>query len=214
MEAAPADIEFEDGTYTVAGTDRSVSFAEVAKTAFVPNKLPPDIEIGLYETASWSPTTSNIPNTYHVCEIEIDPDTGVTEIVRYTAVHDVGVEINPPSVEGQAQGGIAQAAGQALMEHMVYDPDSGQVLSGSFMDYCMPRAADFCSFDMGSHPVPTKTNPLGVKGAGEGGTVGGLAAVMNAVNDALAPLGVRNLGMPATPERVWRAIREAQGEGV
>jgi carbon-monoxide dehydrogenase large subunit len=213
LEAAPADIEFEDGTYTVAGTDRAVSFTDVAQAAFVPNKLPPDIEIGLYETASWSPTTSNIPNTYHVCEIEIDPETGTTEIVRYTAVHDVGVELNPPLVEGQAQGGIAQAAGQALMEKMVYDPVSGQVLSGSFMDYCMPRADDFCSFDMASHPVPTKTNPLGVKGAGEGGTVGGLAAVMNAVNDALAPLGVRNLGMPATPERVWRAIRQAEGEG-
>jgi len=210
MEAAADDIEFADGEFRVAGTDRKVPFKEVAQTAFMPNRLPPDIEIGLYETATWTPTTSNIPNTYHVCEIEIDPETGKSHIVRYTAVNDVGVELNPPLVEGQAVGGITQAVGQALMEKIVYDPDSGQVLTGSFMDYCMPRADDLCSFTIGSHPVPTKTNPLGVKGAGEGGTVGGLAAVMNAVNDALAPLGVRNLGMPATPERIWRAIREAQ----
>jgi len=210
MEAATDDIEFADGAFRVAGTDRKVDFTEVAKTAFMPNRLPKDIEIGLYETATWSPTTSNIPNTYHVCEIEIDPETGKSQIVRYTAVNDVGVELNPPLVEGQAVGGITQAAGQALMEQIVYDPDSGQLLTGSFMDYCMPRADDLCSFVVASHPVPTRTNPLGVKGAGEGGTVGGLAAVMNAVNDALAPLGVRNLHMPATPERIWRAIREAQ----
>jgi len=210
LEAAAADIEFEDGVYTVAGTDRAVAFTEVARTAFMPNRLPPDIEIGLYETATWNPKTSNIPNTYHVCEIEIDPETGTSKIVRYTAVHDVGVELNPALVEGQAVGGIVQAAGQALMEQIVYDPDSGQLLTGSFMDYCMPRADDVCAFDVASHPVPTKTNPLGVKGAGEGGTVGGLAAVMNAVNDALAPLGVRNLGMPATSERVWRAIQAAR----
>ncbi|MHA1108846.1 MAG: xanthine dehydrogenase family protein molybdopterin-binding subunit, partial [Alphaproteobacteria bacterium] len=197
LEAATDDIEFEDGIYKVAGTDHSVSFSEVAQTAFKPNRLPPDIEIGLYETATWSPETSNIPNTYHVCEIEIDPETGTSEITRYAAIHDVGVELNPVLVKGQVQGGIAQAVGQALMEEMVYDSDSGQVLSGSFMDYAMPRADDFCGFDLGSHPVPTKTNPLGVKGAGEGGTVGGLAAVMNAVNDALAPLGIRNLAMPA-----------------
>ena len=210
LEAAEADIEFEDGRYTVAGTDRNIAFTDVAKTAFIPAKLPPDIEIGLYETATWSPEVNNIPNSCHVCEVEIDPETGTVEIVRYTAVQDVGVEINPLLVKGQVHGGIAQAAGQALMENLVYDPDSGQVLSGSFMDYCMPRADDFCNFDLGSHPVPTKTNPLGVKGAGECGTVGGLAAVMNAVNDALAPLGVQNLAMPTTPERVWRAIRDAR----
>jgi carbon-monoxide dehydrogenase large subunit len=209
MEAATDDIEFADGTFTVTGTDRTVEFSDVAKTAFMPKRLPPDIEIGLYETASWSPEVSNIPNCFHVCEIEIDPDTGTTEITRYTAVHDVGVELNPALVNGQDQGGIAQAAGQALMEQIVYDPESGQILTGSFMDYCMPRADDLCGIDLGSHPVPTKTNPLGVKGAGEGGTVGGLAAVMNAVNDALAPLGVRNIGMPATPEKIWRAISDA-----
>jgi carbon-monoxide dehydrogenase large subunit len=210
MEAAETDIEFEAGAYRVAGTDRAVTFPEVARAAFMPNRLPKDIEIGLYETATWSPEVSNIPNSCHVCEVEIDPETGTAAIVRYTAVQDVGVELNPLLVRGQVQGGIAQAAGQALMEKIVYDAD-GQLLTGSFLDYAMPRADDFCSFDLGSHPVPTKTNPLGVKGAGECGTVGGLAAVMNAINDALAPLGVRNFQMPATPERVWRAIREAPG---
>ena len=209
LEAAPADIEFGDGSYKVAGTDRKVKFIDVVKTAFNPAKLPSDIEIGLYETATWSSKVQNIPNTCHVCELEIDPETGTIELSRYSAVHDVGVELNPLLVGGQVHGGIAQAAGQALMELITYDEDSGQLLSGSFMDYAMPRAADLCNFDVGSHPVPTKTNPLGVKGAGECGTVGGLAVVMNAINDALAPLGVRNFTMPASPGRVWAAIRDA-----
>jgi len=210
LEAAEADIEFKDGVFTVAGTDRKVGFVEVARTAFKPNSLPPDIEIGLYETATWSPETGNAPNSCHVCEVEIDPDTGVTELVRYSSVHDVGIEINPLLVDGQVHGGIAQGVGQALMEDVAYDPESGQVLSGSFMDYCMPRADDFCTFDLDRHPVPTATNPLGVKGAGECGTVGAVAVMMNAINDALAPLGVSNLSMPATPEKVWQAIREAE----
>ena len=210
LETATEDVDFKDGTYKIAGTDRSVSFDEIIDTAFEPKKLPSDIELGLYETASWSPETSNIPNTYHVCEIEIDPETGVSQIVRYTAVHDVGIELNPALVNGQVIGGIAQGAGQALMEQMIYDKESGQVITGSFMDYCMPRAHDFCQFQLGSHPVPTKTNPLGVKGAGEGGTVGALAAVMNAINDALAPLKIKNISMPATPQRVWQAISNAK----
>ena len=208
LEAAEADVEFSDGAYIVSGTDRSVGFDEVARTAFMPGKLPPEIEIGLYETATWSPEVGNVPNSAHVCEVEIDPDTGTIEVARYTAVHDVGVELNPLLVDGQVHGGIAQAVGQAVMENVVYDPDSGQILSGSFMDYAMPRASDLCNYDVDRHPVPTTTNPLGVKGAGECGTVGGLAAMMNAINDALAPLGIRNLAMPATPERVWRAIRD------
>ena len=210
LEAAEADIEFRNGAYTVAGTDRAIRFVDVAKAAFMPGKLPADMEQGLFETATWSSTTQNIPNSCHVCEVEIDPETGTIAVERYTAVHDVGVELNPLLVNGQVHGGIAQAAGQALMENMVYDA-SGQIVSGSFMDYAMPRASDLCNFDVASHPVPTATNPLGVKGAGECGTVGGLAAVMNAINDALAPLGVRNFPMPATPERVWAAIREARG---
>ena len=210
LEADGEEVEFDDGTYSVPGTNRSISFSEVAQAAFKPAMVPPGEEIGLYETATWTPERANIPNTFHICEVEIEPDTGCVEIVRYNVVYDVGVELNPTHVRGQAQGGIAQGMGQALMEKMTYDPESGQVLTGSFMDYCMPRAADFCHMDFASHPVPTNTNPLGVKGAGEGGTVGSLGAVMNAVNDALAPLGIGNLAMPATPQRIWRAIKTAQ----
>ena len=210
LEAAESDIDFADGRYTVAGTDRAIAFDEVAKAAFSPAKLPKDIEPGLFETASWAPEVYNFANGCHICEVEIDPETGRSEIMRYCGIDDVGTELNPLLVKGQIQGGIAQGAGQALMENMVYDPESGQILSGSFMDYAMPRASDFCFFDLGSHPVPTATNPLGVKGAGESGTVGALAAVMNAVHDALAPLGVRNLAMPLTAEKVWRAIQAAR----
>jgi carbon-monoxide dehydrogenase large subunit len=168
------------------------------------------MELGLDEKAIATPGGATFPNGTHVCEVEIDPETGRSEIVRYCGIDDVGTELNPLLVKGQIQGGIAQGAGQALMENMVYDPESGQILSGSFMDYAMPRASDFCLFDLGSHPVPTATNPLGVKGAGESGTVGALAAVMNAVHDALAPRGVRNLTMPLTAEKVWRAIQAAR----
>ncbi len=211
LEVPVEDVSFEDGTYAAKGTNRSVSFDEVAKTAFKPKALPPDMEFGLFETASWTSDRPNIPNTFHVCELSIDPETGTCRLERYSAVHDVGVELNPVLVRGQAHGAIAQGVGQALIEKMVYDPETGQVLSGSFMDYAMPRAELFCPIATASHPVPTRQNPLGVKGAGEGGTVGSLAAVMNAVNDALAPLGIENLQMPATPERVWTAIREARG---
>ena len=210
LEVKPDTVTFDDGTYFASGTNRSIGFDEVAKAAFKPNLLPADMEFGLYETASWTPSQSNIPNSFHVCEIEIDPETGISEIKRYTAIHDVGVELNPVGVRGQVQGGIAHSIGQALMEQVVYDPESGQVLTGSFMDYAMPRAGNLCRVDMANHPVPTKTNPLGVKGAGECGTVGALAAVMNAVNDALAPFGVTNLAMPATPEKVWRAIHQGR----
>lgn len=211
-----ADLEavtFSDGIYFAGGTNRSITFDDVAKAAFKPDKLPPDMEFGLYETSSWQTSQSNIPNTFHVCELEIDPETGVIKIVRYTSVHDVGVELNPLGVRDQAIGGIAQAIGQALMEQIVFD-ENGQVLTGSFMDYPMPRASDFCRVEIGSHPVPTKTNPLGVKGAGECGTVGALAATMNAINDALAPLGIENFVMPATPHRVWQAIRAARAHKV
>ncbi len=210
LETAEADIDFADGRYGVVGTDRAVEFLDVAKTAFIPSKLPKGIEPGLFETASWAPEVYNFANGCHICEIEIDPETGQVQIVRYTGVDDVGVELNPLLVKGQIHGGIAQGAGQALMEDMIYDPETGQILTGSFMDYCMPRAADFCSFDLASHPVPTATNPLGVKGAGESGTVGAIAAVMNAIHDALAPLGIRNIAMPATSEKVWRAIQAAR----
>jgi carbon-monoxide dehydrogenase large subunit len=209
LEASVDDISFDDGVFRIAGTDRSITITQVAQRAFNPAMLPQEIEIGLYETATWSPEVGNVPNSCHVCEVEIDPETGVTEIVRYTAIHDVGVELNPLLVEGQVHGGIAQGAGQALMEGVIYDEASGQVLTGSFMDYAMPRADNFCAFEIDRNPVPTKTNPLGVKGAGECGTVGALPAVMNAINDALAPKGVRNIAMPCTPDMVWRAIRDA-----
>lgn len=209
LEANVDDISFEDGVFRIAGTDRSITMTQVAQRAFNPAGLSPDIEIGLYEMATWSPDAGNLPNSCHVCEVEIDPETGVVEIARYSAVHDVGVELNPLLVEGQVHGGIAQGAGQALMEGVIYEESSGQMVTGSFMDYAMPRADDFCFFEIDRHPVPTKTNPLGVKGAGECGTVGALPAVMNAINDALAPFGVRNIAMPATPGRVWRAIRDA-----
>ena len=211
LEAGVADIQFENGVFSVAGTDRAIAFPEVAKIAFEPHRLGRDIEIGLFETATWSPDAQNLPNSCHVCEVEIDPETGVVKIDRYTSVHDVGVELNPMLVEGQVHGGIAQAAGQALMERVVYEEGSGQILTGSFMDYAMPRADNLPMIDCDRSPVPATSNPLGVKGAGECGTVGALPAVMNAVNDALAQVGVRNLQMPATSDRVWRAIRDARG---
>ena len=209
LETADADITFEDGRFMVAGTDRSVNILDVAGMAYTPLKLPPDIEPGLYETGTYEPRAPNFPNGCHVCEIEIDEQTGAAEIVRYTVVDDVGVVINPLLLKGQIHGGIAQGVGQALMENIAYDGSSGQVVSGSFMDYCMPRADDMCAFDVASNDVPTKTNPLGVKGAGEAGCVGALPCVMSAVNDALAPLGAPYVEMPATPEKIWRAIASA-----
>ncbi|MCB1739890.1 MAG: xanthine dehydrogenase family protein molybdopterin-binding subunit [Gammaproteobacteria bacterium] len=209
LEAAESDIDFEDAEYRIAGTDRRLGFREVAQAAFSPDRLSAGMEPGMYEIATYNPSAANFPNGCQICEVEIDPETGRTRIVALNAVDDVGFEINPLLVKGQIHGGIAQGAGQALMENLVYD-EAGQLLSGSFMDYAMPRADDFCEMQVASHPVPTRSNPLGTKGAGESGTVGALAAVMNAINDALAPLGIEHLEMPATPERVWRAIRAAR----
>ena len=210
LEAAEADVAFENGQFVISGTDRSIPFRQAATASFNPAQIPDGVEPGLYEIATYNPKKANFPNGCHVCELEIVPDTGEVEIARYTVVDDVGFEINPLLVKGQIHGGIAQGLGQALMESLVYDAESGQLITGSFMDYCMPRADDLCSFEVEGRPVPTATNPLGVKGAGECGTVGALAAVMNAVNDALAPLGVRHLEMPCTPERIWQAIRNAK----
>jgi len=208
MEAGEHDIEFERGRFVVAGTDKAVDLATVARAAFVPARLPKDTEPGLFETGTFSGGERTYPNGCHISEIEIDGETGQVTLARYTAVDDVGHVINPLLVEGQLHGGIVQGLGQALMENVVYDA-SGQLVSGSFMDYAMPRASDFCAFTLGENEVPTKTNPLGVKGAGESGTVGALASVMNAVNDALGRVGGGYLQMPATPEKVWRALREA-----
>jgi len=210
MEADVGDIDFAAGAFTVTGTDRSMGLQDVAKSAFMHAKLPPGLEGGLFETSTFSPEANTFPNGAHVCEVEIDPDTGQVDLVRYAVVDDVGTVINPIGLKGQIHGGIAQGVGQALMEQVVYDPDSGQLLSGSFMDYTMPRADTTCAIQVESNPVPTALNPLGAKGAGEAGTVGALPAVMNAVLDALAPLGVEALDMPATSERVWQAIQQAK----
>ncbi|MAI49341.1 MAG: carbon monoxide dehydrogenase [Rhodospirillaceae bacterium] len=209
LEASVVDMEFIDGKFSVAGTDRSISLTEVAKTSFTPARLPKGTEPGLFETATFSPEDDTYPNGSHVCEVEIDPDTGMTEVVGYWVVDDVGTMINPVIVKGQIHGGVAQGVGQALAEQVAYDPDNGQLLSGSFMDYAMPRASDFPDIYIEGHAVPTQRNPLGVKGAGEAGTVGALPATMNAVLNALAEVGVTALDMPATPNRVWQAIQDA-----
>ncbi len=210
LEAAEQDIAFEAGRFAVAGTDRGVTIKEVAQAAWQIGKLPPGIEPGLFESATFESPDNTFPYGTHICEVEIDPDTGEVRLDRYTVVDDVGNMINPLLVKGQVHGGIGQGAGQALMERIVYDPDSGQMLTGSFMDYAMPRASDLCSFEVDDIVVPTPRNPLGVKGAGEAGCVGALPAVMNAVLDALALRGVKMLDMPATSERVWRAIQDAR----
>jgi len=211
MEAAAPDVEFDAGKFKVAGTDRSVTLKDVAKAAYDPAKLPKGVEPGLYESGTFSPENHTFPNGCHVCEVEIDPDTGVVDVVRYTVVDDVGTVVNPLTLKGQIHGGVVQGLSQVLFERIEYDSESGQLLTGSFMDYCMPRADDVCAMEVGSNPVPTKLNPLGVKGAGEAGTVGALPAVMNAIMDALAPLGVKEFDMPATADRVWRVIRKVRG---
>ena len=208
LEAAEVDVVFSAGEYSVSGTDRSVALGDVVRQAFLGRNLPPGVEAGFSETATFSPEVVNFPNGCHVCELEIDEETGELTIVRYSVVDDVGTVVNPLLLEGQIHGGIAQGAGQALSETILYD-ESGQLITGSFLDYGMPRAETLCSIDMATNPVPTATNPLGVKGAGESGTVGSLAAVINAVVDALAPLGIDHFDMPATPERIWRAICDA-----
>jgi carbon-monoxide dehydrogenase large subunit len=209
LEAAEADIVFGDGRFQVTGTDRGVTVAQVARAAFQPAQLPSGLEPGLYETGTFVPRQDTWPNGCHVCEVEIDPETGAVAVVGYVVVDDVGTVVNPLTLAGQIHGGIAQGVGQALMEQVVYDGESGQLLTASLMEYAMPRADTLPETMIGSNPVPTDLNPLGAKGAGEAGTVGALPAVMNAVMDALAPLGVRGLDMPATPERVWGVIRDA-----
>ncbi|HEV2056405.1 MAG TPA: xanthine dehydrogenase family protein molybdopterin-binding subunit [Methylomirabilota bacterium] len=210
LEAAEGDIAFADGKFNVVGTDRAVAIKEVARAAFVPAQLPPGLEPGLYETGTFAPKTDTWPNGCHVCEVEVDPDTGAVTLASYAIVDDVGTVINPLTLKGQIHGGVAQGVGQALMEQVVYEPESGQLLTASFMEYAMPRADAFCDVRIESSPVPTKLNPLGAKGAGEAGTVGALPVVINAVMDALAPLGVRELDMPASSERVWAAIQAAK----
>ncbi|MGH8668953.1 MAG: xanthine dehydrogenase family protein molybdopterin-binding subunit [Burkholderiales bacterium] len=200
LEAAPQDIEFKHGRFIVAGTDRGVGLQELAK------KYPGKLDVSHVTEV----IASSYPNGCHVCEVEIDPETGAVEIARYSSVNDFGVIVNPMLVEGQVHGGVVQGLGQVLMEDARYD-DTGQLLTGSFMDYALPRAGDVpAAIGFGSHPVPATTNPLGVKGCGEAGCAGALTSTMNAILDALKQVGVKELDMPASPQRVWAAIRKAQ----
>jgi len=210
LEAAEGDVKFADGKFSVVGTDKSVELKAVARAAFQPASLPPGLEPGFYETGTFVPKQATWPNGCHVCEVEVDPETGDVKLVSYLIVDDVGTVINPITLKGQVHGGVAQGVGQALMEEVVYDRESGQLMTATFMDYAMPRADTFPDMHVESNPVPTKLNPLGAKGAGEAGTVGALPVVINAVLDALAPLGVKALDMPASPERVWQAIQGAK----
>jgi len=210
LEAAVADIEFASGNFTIAGTDRAVSLIDLAEQLRGGLKLPPEIPATLDVKHVFDAAPSAFPNGCHIAEVEVDPDTGVVEVVKYTFVNDFGVVINPLLVNGQAHGGIVQGIGQALCEATVYD-DEGQLLSGSFMDYAMPRATDAPLFVHDFHSVPATTNPLGAKGCGEAGCAGALPSVMNALVDALSEFGIKHIDMPATPERVWRAIQQAQG---
>ena len=209
LEVADDDIAFADGTFSVAGTDRSVALSEVAIAAYQPRRLNEQVEPGLDEIAMFVPGALNFPNGCHVAEVEIDPGTGSLEIINYVVVDDFGTILNPLLLEGQIHGGLAQGIGQALMEDVTFDATTGQLMAGSFMDYCLPRADDLVTFGAAFNEVPTPTNPIGAKGAGEAGAVGALPTMMNAVLDALAPLGVDHIQMPATPECIWRTIKEA-----
>jgi carbon-monoxide dehydrogenase large subunit len=210
MEAAVPDIEFKEGHFRVVGTDRSMPLSAVAKAFYRPMGIPAGLGLGLDASGSWAGEAHNFPNGCHACELEVDPHTGAVTIARYTVVDDLGTVINPLICEGQIHGGLAQGIGQALMEKVVYDRDSGQLLSGSFMDYSMPRAEDLPAFKLGFEEIPATTNPLGVKGVGEAGSVGAPPAVINALLDALRPLGVAHIDMPATPSRVWDAINNGR----
>ncbi len=209
LEAAAADIEFRAGRFTIAGTDRSVGLMELAEKLHAGLELPAGVPRSLDVANISDGPPSAFPNGCHIAEVEVDPETGVAEVVRYTFVNDFGTVINPLLVNGQAHGGIVQGIGQALQEHVVYD-EAGQLLTGSYMDYTMPRAGDAPMFTHKFHPVPAKTNVLGAKGCGEAGCAGALPSVMNALVDALSEYGIRHIDMPATPERVWRAIQDAR----
>jgi carbon-monoxide dehydrogenase large subunit len=210
LEAGPADIAFQDGRFVIAGTDRGIGLLELA--ARVREGLPdPQAPTSLDVAHIHKESPSAFPNGCHVAEVEVDPETGVAAVVRYTTVNDFGTIVNPLLVEGQLHGGVVQGIGQALMERTAYD-DQGQLVTGSFMDYCLPRATDAPPMGFESHPVPATTNPLGVKGCGEAGCAGSLPSVMNALVDALRSRGVTHINMPATPRAIWAALREAASE--
>ncbi|MER2537379.1 MAG: xanthine dehydrogenase family protein molybdopterin-binding subunit [Rhizobiaceae bacterium] len=209
LDTDEGSIEFRDGRFFAAGSNTSLTLAEIAAASFDPARRPSGMEEGLQASSTIALQHATFPNGCHICEVVIDPETGLVDLVAYTVVDDVGVQINPMLVKGQIAGGVAQGAGQVLFEQISYDAE-GQVLSGSFMDYGMPRADDMPAISVLSHDVPTPTNPLGVKGAGEAGTVGALAAVTSAVRDALRRRGVESFEMPATPLRIWQALNAAK----
>jgi carbon-monoxide dehydrogenase large subunit len=203
LEASEGDIEFEQGEFIVAGTDKKINIVEIAKMSYNPIMWPAHLPMGLDAAGEFNSGAGNFPNGCQIAEVEIDPDTGKVMLAKMIIVDDVGTVINPLLLEGQIHGGVAQGVGQALLEEMVYDENSGQLLTASFQDYCMPRADDFPQMKIANLSIPTKSNPLGVKGAGETGTVGAPPAVVGAISDAL---GVDDVPMPATPERVWRIL--------
>jgi carbon-monoxide dehydrogenase large subunit len=206
LEASENDIVFKDGKFTVAGTDKSAAWGEVSLHAYIAHKFTgQQLEPGLKEGAFYDPINFTFPAGCHICEVEVDPDTGGTEVVGWTAVDDFGTVINPMIVEGQVHGGIAQGVGQALLEHAVYDRD-GQLVSGSFMDYCMPRADNLPSYKVDMTVTKCPSNPLGIKGCGEAGAIAAPAAVINAITDAI---GSEDLAMPATSQVVWAALQKA-----
>jgi carbon-monoxide dehydrogenase large subunit len=206
LKADANELNFSEGVFSSKATNRTLTIKEIAAAAFDPAKLPHGMEAGLSANAVYSAPVANYPNGCHICEIEVERETGKAEIVRYSVVDDVGTVLNPMLLHGQIHGGIAQGAGQALMEDIHFD-GAGQLVTGSFMDYAMPHAHDFCAMAVESNAVPTKTNPIGTKGAGEAGCVGALPAVVNALVDALSEFGVQHIEMPATPERIWRAMQ-------
>jgi carbon-monoxide dehydrogenase large subunit len=208
LEAAEADIAFDDGVFAIAGTDRGVSLDAVARAAFNPVLLPAGLEPGFAESGHFIPPAPTFPNGVHVCEVEIDPETGHIDIMRYLVVDDFGHVINPLLLAGQVHGGIAQGVGQAMLERVVYD-ENGQLLSGNLTDYAIPHADTLPALEFSYNVVPCRTNPLGVKGAGEAGAIGAPPAFMNAVLNAVAELGIDTLDMPLTPERMWQALRRA-----
>jgi len=210
LETAAADIEFRNGRFAVKGTNHAVGLFDVARAAAVRKDLPKDLQGPLYAACDETVLQASFPYGAHACEVEVDPDTGKITLITYAAVDDVGRAINPLIIHGQVHGGIAQGVGQALLEHAYYDPESGQMLAGSLMDYALPRATDMVNYVTAISEVPSSTHPLGIRPAGEGGTVPALAVTINAIVDALAEFGVRHVEMPATPERVWQAIRAAR----
>jgi carbon-monoxide dehydrogenase large subunit len=213
LEASEADIEFVDGRLAVAGTDRALDLFEVAAIAESDKTLPDDLRGPLAAESDYTTPDATYPSGTHICEVEVDAETGLVRLDRFTAIDDVGRAINPMILFGQSHGGIAQGVGQALLEDCRYDGETGQLLSGSFMDYCLPRADDLPSIAVGLNEVLSPVNVLGVKGAGESGATGAPPAVINAIVDALGECGVTHIDMPATPERVWRAIRAADRQG-